>query len=186
MSGRHDRAIESLREIEQLGRDALTDLDHMLGLLHAGGPAPLGPHRAAPDIARLVADTNAAGADVRLRDECDCILDNSTGSGAYRVVQEALTNAIKHAPGARVDVTLRCDGNDYVVRIANDEPASRAMPSDGIAGGRGISGMNERVKVLGGDLSVGRDAGRFVVEARLPRGTRRRRERSSDEAVRGA
>ena len=177
LSGRHDRALESLREIEHLGRDALTDLDHMLGLMHSDDPAPLGPGRSMPDIGQLVSDTRAAGADVRFHDECDCELDTATGSAAYRVVQEALTNAIKHAAGAPVDVTLRCDANDLVVLVINDDTtARRGAQADSISGGRGIPGMTERVKVLGGRIAVGSDdAGRFVVDVRLPRGTHRRR-----------
>jgi signal transduction histidine kinase len=192
ISGRHDRAMESLREIENLGRDALTDLDHMLGLLHHDGPAPLGPGRSTSDIAQLVTDTRAAGADVRLHDECDCEVDPVTGSAAYRIVQEALTNAIKHARGAQVDVTLRCDANDFVVLVVNAETRSphssrRGRARDEIGGGRGVPGMTERAKVLGGRMSVGPDDdGRFVVDARLPRTRRRRPQAPRDEAAHGA
>ena len=169
----------------------LVDLDHMLGLLHSDEAAPLGPGRSMPNIAELVADTRAAGADVRLHDECEYEVDTATGSAAYRVVQEALTNAIKHATGAPIDVTLRCDSNDLVVIIANDDTAAsgahRETTASDISGGRGVSGMTERVKVLGGRITVGSDhAGRFVVDVRLPCRARHRRQSRQNETMHGA
>ena len=159
------RTVASLREIENTGRAALTDLDHMLGLLHADVEAPLAPIHGSADIGRLIDEMSAAGADVHFEHRCEAPIDRRAGIAAYRIVQEALTNAIKHAGPARVDVTLSCTDRELEIMVAdNGIGASPGTPT-----GRGIAGMRERASVLGGRLEAGgRSGGGFQVSARLP------------------
>jgi signal transduction histidine kinase len=166
------RTAASLREIEETGRAALTDLDHMLGLLHADVDAPLTPIHGSADIARLVAEMNAAGANVHLHQCCDLPLERRVGIAAYRIVQESLTNAIKHAGAAHIEVTLSCIGPDLEILVVDDGVGSAG---DGPTGsGRGIVGMRERASVLGGRLEAGPSpSGGFRVRALLPRGSHR-------------
>ena len=161
------RTVSSLREIEDTGRMALTDLDHMLGLLDPGVEAPLTPIHGSADIARLVDEVNAAGADVHLHQRCDLPVDRRAGTASYRIVQEALTNAIKHAGPARVDVTLTCSDGELEILVVDNgtgSPSPRPLGS-----GRGIAGMRERASILGGRLEADPEpGGGFRVRARLP------------------
>ena len=88
---------------------------------------------------------------------------------AYRIIQEALTNAAKHAPGAHTTVDVRCEPDAVVISVVDDGPGimrSRGAPP---ASGRGLIGMRERVAVLGGDIEIGSNrGGGFGVRARLP------------------
>lgn len=167
-------AIESLRKIEQVGRSALTDLDNMLGLLHddASGAALREPIRTTTDIERLVDDMRATGADIHIENQCTDPIDESgghrIGAAAYRIVQEALTNAAKHAGPARIDVTITCTADQLKVVVVDDGLGSAAPQTPG--GGRGIPGMAERARVLGGQLTAQPiESGGFRVEAILPR-----------------
>ncbi len=168
------RAVTALGQIERVGRSALSDLDRMLGLLHGDGdePAPLEPAHRLADIAGLVAGVRSGGADVHLHDECgeaiDASVERPIGAAAYRIVQESLTNAVKHAGPARIDVTISCDDDELVVTVADDgRGAAAQVPANG---GRGLVGMHERVNVLGGELTAAPAiGGGFRVEARLPR-----------------
>jgi signal transduction histidine kinase len=175
LSSHDERTIDSLRKIEQVGRSALTDLDHMLGLLHDddNAVAPLEPTRRIADIVRLVDSLRSGGADIHLDNRCDGSLDTTlahrTGPAAYRIVQEALTNAIKHAGPARIDVTIDCTAGQLRVLVVDDGLGAAAAPSTP-GGGRGIAGMTERAKVLGGQLTaMPLDGGGFRVEAQIPR-----------------
>lgn len=169
-----DRAANTLRQIEQVGRSALSDLDHMLGLLddQDGRGAPLEPARKIEDIVRLVDGMRAGGAEIHLDNRCDSALDDTmahrTGAAAYRIVQEALTNAIKHAGVARIDVTISCTDDHLEIEILDDGVGAGAAHESG--GGRGIVGMTERAKVLGGRLTaLPVRGGGFRVHALIPR-----------------
>lgn len=167
------RTIDSLLRIEEVGRSALTDLDRMLGLLdddteHA---APLEPVRTTADIIRLVNTLRAGGADIHLDNRCSSALDTvvtqPSGAAAYRIVQEALTNAIKHAGPAHIDVTIDCVEDQLTVVVADDGIGRAAPMAPG--GGRGITGMTERARVLGGSLTAtAPEGGGYRVEATLP------------------
>lgn len=168
LSADDPRTAASLREIEQVGRSALDDLDHMLGLLHGDEHAPLEPVHGSDDIARLVTEMSTAGVDVHLHDECTTPIERSVGTAAYRIVQEALTNAIKHAGPARIDVTLTCTDDDLTITVDDDGVGPAADASS--RSGRGIVGMRERASVLGGRLEAeARRSGGFRVRCELPR-----------------
>ena len=86
----------------------------------------------------------------------------------YRIVQEALTNAVKHAGPAHIEVVLRCDERELVVQVRDDGRGAASTATTG--GGRGLIGMRERVELLGGRLTTGpRAGGGYRVEARIPR-----------------
>ncbi len=169
LSNQPDKAFEALREIEELGRSALTDLDQMLGLLHDDDVADRSPAKGIAEIPAMVAELQGLGADITLHDRCDRPVGRHVGAAAYRIVQEALTNALKHARTAHIDVSLSCTATHLEVSVVDD--GSGHPPKRTSGGGRGIIGMTERAKVLGGHLTAGPvDGGGFRVRASLPLG----------------
>ncbi|MCU0277716.1 MAG: histidine kinase [Candidatus Nanopelagicales bacterium] len=169
LSNKPEQAFEALGEIETLGRDALTDLDHMLGLLEDTGPAERNPAKGIADIQAMVDELCAAGADIELHNECDKKVGHNVGTATFRIAQEALTNALKHAPGSHVVVSISCTASHLHLSIVNDGSGVGSVTTS--AGGRGIVGMTERAKILGGQLQAGPagPAG-FAVRATLPLG----------------
>jgi signal transduction histidine kinase len=179
LSNQPAKAFDALREIEDLGRAALTDLDHLLGLLHDPVAPTRNPANTMADIAAMIEKMRAAGSDITLHDQCDRPVGRHCGAAAYRIVQEALTNSLKHAgPSlkhggpAQIDVTLSCTERHLRIEVTDDgQPASpgRSAGAAPAGGGRGIPGMAERAKVLGGRLAAGpSEGGGFVVDATLP------------------
>jgi signal transduction histidine kinase len=166
---------ESLGSIEATGRQALGDIERLLGILRAeaGDREELGPQPGLADIEGLVDQVREAGVPVSVANACvSADLPSSVDLSAYRIVQEALTNTLKHArAGARATVAMRCTGEWLEIECVDDgrgRPAERPL-SERLAGGRGLLGMRERVLLFGGDLQVGpRPEGGFRVFARLP------------------
>lgn len=207
-----EAARRALAAVEETGRTAMADLDHVLGLLReASGapsdpvagtmaPPPTAPVRDLRHLADLVADTRHAGTEVTLSADPDAlrsVVPSAVSREAYRIVQEALTNAVRHARGTTVDVRLEVSGRVLEVEVANplqapegagDPPAGAGTCTtpDRSAGGHGLPGMADRVRLLDGRLSAGPtpagtagtagpgDEGprRWVVRARLPLGGR--------------
>jgi signal transduction histidine kinase len=162
-------------QVQTAGRQALEELRQMVGVLRAedGAPgtetaAPLSPQPGLGDLPALVASSRAAGVPVELALPDDgAPVDPVAGRAAYRIVQEALTNAGKHAPGAAVHVRVDRSADRLVVRVVNG-PSHRAA-EDAPSGGFGLVGLAERVRTLGGRLETGpRLDGGFAVEAELP------------------
>lgn len=153
-----------LSDIAADARLALDELRGVLGILgRAGEGAERTPQPTWDDIAALVERTKAAGLDVTLEGETVVNVPATVGYAAYRVVQEGLTNARKHAPGAPARVVL--SATDRLVHVSVRNPA--ATPAASI-GGRGLVGMQERVSALGGRMTAGAVAGEYVVEVTLP------------------
>jgi len=158
-------------QVQDAGRRALEELRQVVGLLRTGdeaNPAPLAPQPSLADLDELLAGSLDAGVQVVLdRRGEPRPLDPTVERAAYRVVQEALTNAGKHAPGAAVSITLDYLPGQLAVAVVNRR-ATRpptAMPS----GGHGLVGLRERVRAVGGDLRAEpRLDGGFAVEAVLP------------------
>jgi signal transduction histidine kinase len=121
-------------------------------------------------IGELVGRASATGLTVNCRFEGDCDhLDDAASETAYRVVQEALTNAFKHAPGAPVDITVHGDGAGVTVDIVNAAPRESPAGLARSGGGYGLAGMRERVDACGGSLTSGpTTAGGWQVSAALP------------------
>jgi signal transduction histidine kinase len=163
------RAVEAAELIERAGRDALKEMRHLLGVLHAGEDlAELAPQPTLQGLEALAERSRAAGLPVTLRVEGERReLPSGLDLAAYRVVQEALTNALKHGGGS-ADVLVRFTDDELRLEIADaGADASRAPRVEG--SGHGLVGMRERVRVFGGELHAGpRDGGGYRVVARLP------------------
>ena len=159
----HRRAATELREAAAAATDRLGEI---IGVLRDGdAPAPTRP--AHESIAELVDRAAQSGLAVRLVRSGAGDLAPMVDRAAHRVVQEALTNAAKHAPGSDIVVRLSIGPEDVEVSVTND-PATR--PAVATAGGRGLAGLGERVRLAGGTLSAGpRDGGGYAVLARMPR-----------------
>ncbi len=167
---RPDQARAALRSIESAGRDALAELRRLLAPV-GGGPSDDEPAQPQPGLHRLdelIAPLRAAGLDVAVtREGADgASLPAGVDLSAYRIVQEALTNTLRHAGASSAEVAVRRLPGCLELEIVDDGRAT-AGPSPG--SGRGIAGMRERAAMLGGTLEAGpRDGGGFGVRARLP------------------
>jgi signal transduction histidine kinase len=165
--GRLTAARTRLHSAERSSREALAEMRRLLGLLDGGVTVPeetagLG------HVRRLVADTRAAGAEVTLQVRGDPVdLPAGLDLAAYRILQESLTNVLKHAQPPCADVLIAYERDTVVVEV-HDRGATRAEPRPG---GRGLTGMRERAALYGGELQVGpRADGGYSVRARLPVG----------------
>lgn len=163
-----EAALGSLDTIAEVGRSALTEMSALLGVLRAGdAEAALGPQPSLSDIPALVATMREGGLEVSyVTTGTPRPLPIGAGLTAYRIVQESLTNVLKHAgPQVTAFVQLRWEDDALVVTVSDDGRGAAA----GRDGGLGIAGMVERTTVFGGTLSAGpRAGGGFVVRARLP------------------
>jgi signal transduction histidine kinase len=165
-----DRAARAAAQIEYTGRAALVEMRRLLGLLHAGegDSGVLAPQPSLAELDALVERSRAAGLPVEVRVVGDRRrLPAGIDLAAYRIVQEALTNTLKHAGESPTEVNLRWGEDDLEIEILD---RGRVGPfRDGTGGGHGIVGMGERVRLYGGELEAGRrPSGGFRVRARLP------------------
>ena len=158
---------EVLETVEQIGRGALTEMRRLVGMLRSGGEGPLTPQPGLADLERLVGQVREAGLPVDLqiegeRRELPVGLDLS----AYRIVQEALTNALKHAGQARATVNVRYHDDSLELEVVDDGAGATTHVA---SGGHGLVGMRERVALYGGRFEAGRRAsGGFTVRVLLP------------------
>ncbi len=164
-------ARTALEAIERTGRQAMVDMRRMLGILGegsgSGDGAALEPM---PDLGRLgalVDEVRAAGLPVALRVEgTPSDIDPGVGLSAYRIVQESLTNALKHASGARAEVVVRY--GERAIDLEVSDAGGQRAETDPSGGGRGLVGMRERVALYGGTLQAGPTPTGFRVAAHLP------------------
>jgi signal transduction histidine kinase len=171
----HDETRRAVEVIRDNAHRALADLREVLGMLREdqAGAAPSRPQPTLRDIPELIAEAATSGMNVRFTDDVGDIEPppDTVGRSAYRIIQESLTNARKHAPNTAVDVRLSGEpGGDLTVEIRNplrvgDRGDNGALPESGL----GLIGLVERAELSGGRLEHGRTAGReFFVRARLP------------------
>lgn len=158
-----ERAGEILGTIADTGREALTEMRGLLGVLR-DEDAPAGPQPGLADVPALVARMRQAGIDVAYEAEPLGVVPPGVGLTAYRVVQESLTNVARHAPGRRATVSVRRVGGGLEVAVEDD--GSPTAPAS--ARGRGIAGMTERVEAVGGRLEAGPGRSGWAVHARIP------------------
>ena len=164
------RAGAALASIESTARQGLGEMRRLLGLLGDGG-APREPQPGLDRLGELVDGARRAGLEVDSSVEGDRRpLPPAVDVSAYRIVQEALTNAMKHAGRCRATVVVRFGDGELELEIADDGPGAGAAASASDGRGRGLAGMRERVAVLGGAFSAGprADGPGFRVSARLP------------------
>lgn len=162
------RERQALETVEATGRQALTEMRRLVGLLREQGAMPeFAPQPSMQTLDVLVGTVREAGLPVELAIEGEPReLPPGVDLSAYRVVQEALTNALKYAGPARAWVTVRWRERELELEIAND---GRSDTVAGDGGGHGLAGMSERVSLYGGSIETGaRGGGGFVVTAHLP------------------
>jgi len=160
---------EVLETIERIGRGALTEMRRLVGMLRSDGGDPLAPQPGLDDLATLVSQVTDAGLPVELHVEGERRkLPVGIELSAYRIVQEALTNALKHAGEARATVLVRYGTDSLELEIVDDGTGeTRKAPVS--PGGHGLVGMRERVALYGGRLDAGRHpSGGFAVRVLLP------------------
>jgi len=156
----------ALEAIEATGRETVDEMRRMLGVVRDAGGAALAPQPTLRDVGRLVANVREAGLPVELRVEGEPVtLPAGLDLSAFRIVQEALTNALKHAGDARAVVTVRYTADGVAVEVIDDGDGA----GSGGGTGHGLIGMRERVALWGGQLEVRpREEGGFLVRATLP------------------
>ncbi|MFB6720402.1 sensor histidine kinase [Kribbella sp. NPDC056345] len=163
-----ERLDDTLTAITDTGRRAISDLRHLLDVLNPDhGSEPRSP--SIGELGALIEQARQAGQPVEFREEGEQLA--TTGSAevtTYRVVQEALTNALKHSHGGRTAVRVRHGEREIDVEIRTENTRAHTVSPGG--SGRGLSGLRERVEVLGGDFTAGERDGGFVVQARIPVG----------------
>jgi len=157
---------EALKDVEQVGRGALAEMRHLLSALHDGEDAERAPQPGLDSLNDLVEQVSRAGLPVRLQVQGDAVtLPRAIDLSAYRIVQEGLTNSLKHAKASRADVTVSYGAEDLELEVRDDGVGTAS--SDGL--GHGLVGIQERAKIYGGEMSAeaGPEGG-FVLTARLP------------------
>jgi signal transduction histidine kinase len=160
----------ALQKIERSGREALTEMRRLLAVLREPRDEPgRYPQPGVGQLPALAESVRAAGLTV------DLVVDSDHGAlpaavdvSAYRIVQEALTNVLKHAGPAHAEVAVGCADGAVTIEVTDDGPGVTAAAG---AGGQGLAGMRERVAIFGGELRAGpRPGGGYAVRARLPLG----------------
>ena len=156
----------ALRDVEKTGRAALTEMRRLLGAMRRDGDQlELGPQPGLGNLDSLVEQLERAGLPVQLHVEGDPFpLPRAIDLSAYRIVQEGLTNALKHSRASRADVTVRYAPEELRLEVRDNGRGSST--SDGL--GHGLVGIRERVKIYGGEMSAGSANGGFVLSTRLP------------------
>jgi signal transduction histidine kinase len=163
-----EEARQAFDAIESTGRHALAEMRRLLGLLRrSDDELALAPQPSVSRLAELVEQLRAAGLPVDVSIEGEAVeLPPGVDLSAYRIVQEALTNTLKHADGAKAQVVVRYRGADLELEICDD--GAGVVTADG-DGGQGLIGMRERVAVYGGEFESGyRQGGGYGVRVRLP------------------
>lgn len=163
-----DRAIRAMEAVEEAGREALEELRQVLGVLRTDGRRrTLGPIHGLADIPSLVADMRSAGMAVSLSiEQVDEALPARVDLASYRIVQEALTNVLKHAgPDAEPSVRISSENQMLTIEVTDRGSGVSTLPGSG----QGLVGMRERATLLGGSFEAGpRPGGGFRILARLP------------------
>jgi signal transduction histidine kinase len=165
-----DAAEEALRSAEDVGRRSMQELRRTVGLLRSDDePGVLPPVPAATDIPALVDQARAGGlaAELRIRGDLSTI-EPSVGVALYRIVQEALANAARHAPHARTTVGIELAERHVALVADTAGPLADAPPNESGRPRYGLVGMRERAAALGGELTAGRTPDGWRLSCRLP------------------
>jgi len=167
LSSRPDEAVPVLRAVQETGRLALADLHRVLGLLRSDQPAGAEPLPGLGDVERLQESLIRAGLEVTCAVTGDvAALPAGLSLAAYRIVQEALTNVVRHATACRAEVTIRVSSDALDLEVVDDGVGAGESAS---APGRGVVGIRERVAMYGGTVDIGpATTGGFRIAARVP------------------
>ena len=169
MEKQPEQAAAALASIKETSKTALDEVRSVLGVLRAEDPdAPLVPEPDLSRLAGLAASVTSQGVEVELDNRLGEV-PQATGLAVYRIVQESLTNVVRHAHAATVLVELNETASHYTVTVTDDGTGPAGRPHDD-SGGRGLLGMHERAELLGGTLAAGPlPGGGFRVAASLPK-----------------
>jgi signal transduction histidine kinase len=156
---------QALQDVEHVGRAALGEVRRLLGALAGESDAELAPQPGLDQLEALVDKVRGTGLAVVVHVEGEPVeLPRALDLSAYRIIQEGLTNVLKHASATRADVRVMYGRDDLTVEVRDDGSGS----SGGDRAGRGLVGVGERVKIYGGSMSAGQaPEGGFVLTARL-------------------
>jgi signal transduction histidine kinase len=155
-------AKEAIRLAQDVRGRAMTDLRALVDVLRDG--AEVEPTGSLDELDRLVEQVRGAGIEVAVLETGDrANVPAPVSTAVFRVVQESLTNTVRHAGATRADVVLRCEDLEVTVEVIDNGRGGDVGP-----GGHGIAGMRERVAALGGELTTGGDAAGFTVRATIP------------------
>jgi signal transduction histidine kinase len=168
-----DEDRDALTSVEQAGRTALSEMRRLLAAMRSeGDAAELTPQPGLDGLDSLLEDVGRAGLPVELHVDGEPVpLPRAIELSAYRIVQEGLTNALKHARATKADVTVRYEPHALQLEVRDDGLGSST--SDGL--GHGLVGIRERVKIYGGEMTAGTaNGGGFVLSTRLPLTAERR------------
>jgi len=172
ITGLSEPARAEFGALSEVAREALAEMRRLLGVLRHDQAAALAPQPQLADLPALIDAARGDGVSVELS-AAPAVGRVPPGVGvcAYRIVQESLSNASQHAPGAAVTVSVGQEAGAVLLRVANGPGGAAGPPEDGHGPGHGLTGMRERVALLGGSLSAGpAPDGGFVVSAVLPVG----------------
>ncbi|GAA1596052.1 hypothetical protein GCM10009678_92560 [Actinomadura kijaniata] len=169
--GMHGETRRDLSEIRSTALDALTEMRRILGVLRSQNGAETAPQPGLERLDELVSNARNAGLHLTTTADGDLAdLPQGVGLTAYRILQEALSNAMRHAPGSRVELDVAHTGGVLCLKVVNGPPADGHRPTPSPPGtGHGLTGMRERTSMLGGSLTAGpTPEGGFAVTAALP------------------
>ena len=178
LAAQPELAADALDRAESVGRESLDGIRRVVGLLRDDDPPVSGgfggdgimPQPTTDELPALVAQQRAAGAVVDVEVDGDlAALDRLTGVAVVRVVQEALTNAQRHAPGAPIDLRVRVGDRAVEIAVTNGPGARTGLDAPSTRRGLGLLGMRERIEGLGGLFTAGPDGTGWLVQAILPR-----------------
>ncbi|MCD2441302.1 histidine kinase [Agromyces sp. SYSU K20354] len=166
-----DEARQEFAEIAATSRTAMTEMRQLLGVLRSSdSAAETTPQPGLDELGALAASVERAGVPVTLELGDRLPIDNLASTAAYRIVQEALSNVVRHAPGAPTHVSVEVLAGDLVISVENDA-ATDAPGPDAKGGGHGLAGIDERAALLGGRAEHGElPGGGYRVLATLPLG----------------
>jgi signal transduction histidine kinase len=172
LPGLSETARAEFGALSEVAREALAEMRRLLGVLRHDQPAALAPQPQLADLPALIDAARQAGVSVELSAPPALgRMPPGVGVCAYRIVQESLSNASQHAPGAAVIVSVGQEAGAVLLRVANGPSGTADSSGDEHGPGHGLTGMRERVALLGGSLSAGpAPGGGFVVSAVLPVG----------------
>ena len=169
LEGDQQDVRRALETVETTGRATVDEMRRLIGVVRSADGLALAPQPTLSDLERLVSEVRDAGVDVDLHVEGTAVpLPPGIDLSAYRIVQEALTNTLKHAGDASASVVVRYRGRDVELEVVDDGGSGS---TNGTGTGHGLIGMRERVALWGGELEAGpREGGGFAIKARLPVG----------------